>query len=236
MKRILIGIATVLSVTVAAEASGQDIVTGWEGDTTRGYAFVAPTAAFTLSPSQSLLVRGSASYLYYASRLGGPTDVNAPGGAAMLGYRITTAQVNAAVVGGFELRRIFRATSVAAPADWEHGLSLSGELFVNASRLTRLSALGNYGQAARYSWMRTGIQKQLSNRDFSGPRAVSLGAEFTAQGNQDVRGYQIGGVFEISWMAARSALQIRAGHSQSTFSRGGHERRGYLGIGLYRHL
>jgi len=236
MKQILIAITTALSVAAAEQASGQDIVTGWEGDTTHGYAFVAPTAAFDLSPSQSLLVRGSASYLYYASRLGGPTDVKAPGGAAVLGYRVTTPRVTGAVVAGFEARRIFRTTSVASPANWERGVSLSGELFVNPSRLTRLSALGNYGHAARYSWMRTSIQRQLSNQDFSGPRAVSLGAEFTAQGNRDVRGHQIGGVLEISWMAARSSLQIRGGYSQSQYSRGGHERTGYFGVGLYRHL
>lgn len=235
MKRLLVSFGAVVALAVTAEgAAAQDVVAGWEGDDRRGYVFVAPTAAVDVSPSQSLLLRVSASLLYYGSEADGPTDVTAPGASVGIGYRFRTARVSAAVVGGYEVRRIRRSSSILQPHAWERGGSASGELFVAATRLTQFSAMAAYGAANRYVWSRAGLKQQITNRDFSGPRAISLGLEATAQGNRDVTTYQLGTVVEWTWLSAESSLQLRAGYGRSEFPDGREQNRPYLGVGLYR--
>jgi hypothetical protein len=239
MKRRLLtrGVVFMLALVASAERGiAQDIVAGWEGDNTRGYVFIAPTASVDLGSSQAILLRGTGSFLYYGSQADGPTDVTAPGASAAVGYRVSGSRVNASVLAGFEERRIQRRLSGGRAYDWEGGPSLSGELFVSASSLTQVSALANYGQANRYSWMRVGVKRQLSNTTFTGKRAVSVGVELTGQGNRDVTQYQLGGVFELGWLSARSSLQIRTGYAKSIFTDASTEARPYLGIGIYRHL
>jgi len=223
-------------VGVAKGGIAQDVVAGWEGDDTRGYVFIAPTASFDLGSSQAILLRGTGSFLYYGSQADGPTDVTAPGASVAIGYRVSGSRVNASLIGGFEERRIQRRQANDRSNTWEHGASLSGELFVSASSLTQVSALANYGQANRYGWTRLGVKRQLTNTRFTGRRAVSMGLEMTGQGNRDVRQYQLGGVFELGWLAARSSLQIRTGYGRSVFTDGARESRPYLGIGIYRRL
>lgn len=224
--RFAIAVAALLAAAHPARA--QDVVAGWEGDNTAGYAFIAPTAGMHLTPSQSVVLRATASLLYYNSQADGPTDVIAPGGAAAIGYRLSKGRVNMAMFGGFERRRIHR--------DWEQGPSASGEMFLSASRLTQVNALGAFAQANRYMWVRTGAKHQFTNTDFSGPRAFSIGVEATGQGNRDVTTYQLGGVFEHAWLRAGASLQFRAGYSLSTFPAGSEQRKPYFGIGMYRRL
>jgi hypothetical protein len=235
MKRLLVGLGILVALIATAEVvAAQDVVAGWEGDDTRGYLFVAPTAATDLSASQSLLLRASASLLYYGSEADGPTDVRAPGVSLGIGYRLRKARVSAAVTGGYEVRRVHRTSSPSLPHAWEGGGSASGELFVAATRLTQVSAMAAYGAANRYVWSRAALKQQVTNRNFSGRRAVSLGVEATAQGNRDVSTYQVGTVVEWAWLGARSALQLRAGYGRSEFPDGRRQDRPYLGLGLYR--
>jgi hypothetical protein len=213
-------------VTVSHPSAAQDVVAGWEGDGTAGYAFVAPTAGIPVTASQSVLFRATASFLYYNSLADGPTDVRAPGGAVVIGYRWHDSRANLAVFGGFERRRIHRR--------WEEGVAASGEMFLSATRLTQVSALVSYAQANRYTWVRAGAKHQLTNTDFSAPRSVSVGIEATAQGNRDVTNYELGAVLEHAWLRADTSVQFRAGYSRSAFPSGADQRKPYFGIGIYR--
>jgi hypothetical protein len=226
--RLVVRIAGTLLMLVAGAwpSAAQDIVVGWEGDNGAGYAFVAPTAGFHVTPAQSLLVRASASMLYYNSQADGPTDVTAPGGAVAVGYRVSHPRVSAALFAGFERRRINQG--------WEQGPAVSGELFASATRLTQLSALGNFAQANRYAWARVGAKRQLTNRDFRGPHAISVGIEATGQGNKDVSTVALGGLLEHAWFHGGASLQFRAGYSVSTFHTGPDQRTLYVGAGIYR--
>jgi hypothetical protein len=234
MKHVLVGIGVVLALIATPElVRAQDVVAGWEGDDTRGYVFVAPTAAIDVSPSQALLLRASGSFLYYGSEADGPTDVTAPGASVALGYRLRRSRVSAAVMGGYEMRRVRRASS-DLPDAWERGASASGELFVAATALTQVSAIATYGAAHRYVWSRAGVKRQMTNTDFSGRRAVSVGLEVTAQGNRDVRTDQLGMVVELAWLGAQTSLQLRSGYARSEFPDGRRQGRPYLGFGVYR--
>jgi hypothetical protein len=209
-------------------AAAQDVVTGWQGDRMAGYAFVAPSAGFPITASQAFVLKATASFLYYNSQADGPTDVTAPGAAMAAGYRISTRRVNMAVFGGFERRKVRDG--------WEQGGSTSGEMFVSATALTQISALGNFAQANRYAWFRAGAKRQLTNTTFKGARALSAGIEATAEGNRDVTTYGIGGVIEHAWLRAGVSVQVRAGYSTSTFQTGPEQHKTYFGFGLYRRL
>ena len=209
-------------------AAAQDVVAGWEGGNSSGYAFVAPTARVPLTQAQSIVLRGTGSMLYYNSQADGPTDVTAPGAAAAIGYRFTGSRVNMTFLGGFERRYVHRVA--------EEGPAGSAEVFVSATRVTQVSALATYADAHRYSWGRVGLKRQLTNTGFTGPRAVSAGIEATAQGNVDVTTYQLGGVFEYAWLKAGVSIQIRGGASTSRYATGPDRQRPYVGFGLYRRL
>ena len=235
MKGTGLRLAMAAAIVLSARAGlAQNVVGGWEGDDTQGYLFLTPTAALSLSPSQSLLVRGTASFLYYGSQLDGPTDVTAPGVSAMLGYRYANRVVSTSVAGGYEGRRVRRIGAAGPGVTFERGASFAGELFTNVSTLTQINALASYGEANRYSWLRLGAKRQLTNTRFTGSRAVSLGVEATAQGNTDVTTYQLGGLYEIAWFGTRTSMQLRAGYSRSEFSSGAFQSKPYVGIGLYR--
>lgn len=225
-------VVTLAAVTtlllIGRPAAAQDVVAGWQGDNTAGYAFVAPSFGVPIAPSQSVVVKATASFLYYNSQANGPTDVTAPGGAVAVGYRVNTSRLNVAMFGGFEQRRIHDRA--------ERGASASGEMFLSATRLIQISALGNFAQANRYTWLRAGAKRQLTNTQFTGPHALSAGVEATAEGNRDVTTYGFGGVLEHAWLKANLSLQFRAGYSTSSFQFGPDQRKAYFGFGFYRRL
>jgi hypothetical protein len=223
--------ALTLALGIAASArhaSAQDVVAGWEGGDSSGYAFVSPSARIPVTMTQAVLLRATASYLYYNSQADGPTDVMAPGAAAAAGYRFAGSRVNLAVLGGFERRRV--------EGTWEQGAAGSVELFVASTRLTQISALGTYAQAHRYSWSRVGLKRQFTNTAFTGSRTLSAGVEASAQGNVDVTSYQLGGVLEHAWLRSGMSIQVRGGLSTSRYAAGPDKGRPYIGVGIYRRL
>jgi cellulose biosynthesis protein BcsS len=228
MKAVTAVIAVATLFVVSDVAAGQDVVAGWEGGNTAGYAFIAPSAGFALTSSQSLVMKATASFLYYNSQAEGPTDVTAPGGGMAFGYRANTRRVNIALFGGLEQRRIHNG--------WERGASASGEVFLSTTPLTQISALGNFAQANRYTWLRLGTKRQLTNTSFTGARAISAGVEATAQGNRDVTTWELGGVLEHAWLRPGLSLQFRAGYSTSSFQTGPDQHKTYFGLGVYRRL
>jgi hypothetical protein len=57
----------------------------------------------------------------------------------------------------------------------EKGVILQGDAFFQVTPLSTFSLIVSYGDANRYLWSRAGWKEQVSNRNFQGTTALSLG-------------------------------------------------------------
>ncbi len=219
-----------------AISSGQELIGGWEGNTSRGYGFVSPVLSAGVGGPHAILLRGTGSYLYYRfPNIGGSTDVTSPGISGALGYRVRAGRVSAALGAGYEMRWTVRRPAVGSSSRLtEHGFTMQGELFFQATPLTNVNAIVSYGDANRYVWARTGVKRQLTNTHFRGPVAFSVGAEGTAQGNHDARAYQAGALIALDFLRLHGSLQCRGGYTRLQYPDGSAESQPYLGLGLYQ--
>ncbi|MBI1954897.1 MAG: cellulose biosynthesis protein BcsS [Acidobacteria bacterium] len=231
----ILGVWFLLVLLRPPGASAQEIVGGWEGDATRGYAFGMPVFSIGLTERNFLVLRGSGSHLYYTlPEVGGETEVSSPGANAGLAYRLRTPQVTFTLGPGYEMRWTRRRLADSSQVrETERGFNLQGDIFFQATPLTNLNAIVSYGEANEYLWSRAGIKRQVTNTEFQGPASLIFGMEGTAQGNDDIRVYQAGGLFEVAFPRARASLQFRGGYSQEQFPNGQINRRPYYGAGLY---
>jgi hypothetical protein len=215
---------------------GQELIGGWEGDATRGYTFGSPVFSFGLGRQSGLVLRGSASYLYYRfPGATGSTDVTSPGAGGALGFRVRARQLSVTLAGGYEERWTTRRPSVGPSLRvTERGMTAQGELFFQATALTNVNAIVSYGEANHYLWARAGLKRQLTNTRFKRPVALAVGVEATGQGNHDGRAYQGGGLVALDFFRARGSLQWRAGYTRLQYPDGSVESRPYFGIGVYR--
>lgn len=220
----------------AASSAGQEIVTGWEGTSSRGYAFVSPAATFQRSDQFSWIVRGAASYLYYhLPENGGTTRVRSPGESLGVALRYSAPQITATIGTGYEIRQTTRRfKSGEESRQTERGVIVQGDVFYQATPLTTLSALASYGEANHYVWARGGIKRQITNFDNQGSTTLHVGAEITGQGNKDGRTDELGGLFEVAYPRENGSLQFRAGYSRLRNPDGSRESKPYFGIGAYR--
>jgi hypothetical protein len=223
-------------VATPARAEAQELIAGWEGNTTQGYAFVSPVVSVGLDAHDALLLRATASHLYYSfPDAGGTTSVRSPGASAGVAYRLRLPGVTATVGTAYELRRTTRRfTAGSSSLVTERGLTSQADVYAQPSPLTTLTAIVSYGAANRYLWARAGVQRQVTNTGFARPVALSLGAEGTAQGNHDVRSYGGGALIVVAFLHARASLQIRAGYSQLRYADGTTQGKPYVGVGAYR--
>ncbi len=225
-------------VATPARAEAQELIAGWEGGQSRGYAFASPVVSIGLGAHELLVLRGAASELYYQlPDAGGVTKVNSPGASAGLGFRLRAAGVTATLGTSYEMRRTTRrfpdGTSTVVT---ERGLTTQADAYVQASPLTSVQGIVSYGAANRYLWARAGLQRQITNTGFEHPAALAIGAEATAQGNGDVRAYGAGAVLALTFLRARTSLQLHSGYEQLRYADGSRTGRVYWGIGAYSAL
>jgi hypothetical protein len=228
--------SAVLLLATWCSASGQELVGGWEGGPANGYSFIAPVFSIPGSGPHSFVVRPTASFLYYNYRdSGGMTDVTSPGIGVLLGYRLRTRRLTLTAGPGVEARwdhrRFADGTTLDKP---QLGATAQAEAFFQANPLTNLNLIGSYGQANRYTWIRGGLKRQVTNRNFKAPTALLLGPEITAQGNRDARQYQAGAVMELAFLRAHGSVQFRSGYARLEFRDASVKVRPYFGVGLYR--
>lgn len=227
-----------LLLPVAPLAFGDtELSAGWEGASSRGYGFVAPSLSFGASGPWSWIARGSLSYLYYEfPEAGGVTRVRSPGEAIGLGLRYSGPRLTLSFGPGYEIRQTTRRNSSSGNKvnDDENGFTLHGDAFFQATPRTLLSAILSYGEANEYYWGRVGVKRQLTNFDYSGPTALHAGVEVTTQGNNDSDANQLGGMFEVAFPQSRASLQFRAGRSFVEYPDGNDESENYFGAGFYR--
>jgi hypothetical protein len=74
----------------------------------------------------------------------------------------------------------------------------------------------------------------MTNTDFRGREALSLGLEVTEQGNYDVHRDEAGGVLGWEFLKARTSVQFRVGASRSRYPNGPSDTHAYFGVGFYR--
>jgi hypothetical protein len=92
----------------------------------------------------------------------------------------------------------------------------------------------SYSGANRYLWSRAGLQRQLTNSQFRRPIALGVGVEGTAQGDRDVRAYEVGMVISLEFVRSDGSLQFRAGYARWRYSDQTFASKPYWGVGLYR--
>ena len=226
-----IGVAIMM---VCRVATAQEVAAGWEGDDRRGYIFASPSLSVDLGKAQALVFRAAGSYLFYDFPVtGGRVDVTSPGVGGAIGYRVQGRYVNATLTSGFEMRETRRAEPDTTQRIVERGPYAAAEVFISAGALTRVGAIANYGRANRYTWARSSVTRQLTNRRFEKPRAIGVGLDVTVAGNRDLQTQQVGGVFAWDWFRAKASLQLRAGYSRSLSSGVVVDRHPYVGAGFY---
>lgn len=235
---IFVVVITTLLSTSRMLAGDVEIIAGWEGNDARGYGFVSPVWTIANSKHFALKPRVALSHLYYAlPEAGGETNVISPGASASLGLNFRGQKASLTLAPGYEIRKTTRSLSDGRKLDVdEFGSLFQAELFVQPSPLTTLFAIGSYGVANRYTWARAGLKRQLTNRNFSGRSAFSVGAEVTGQGNFESRARQAGALVELAFLRSHSSLQLHAGYGETVYQDGSTAQEPYYGIGLYRHF
>ena len=218
-----------------AYGHAQEVIGGWEGDSSRGYAFGMLAVSTRLGERGFLVLRGSGSHLYYGlSDAAGVTNVSSPGANLGIAFRFVTAGLSLTLGPGYEYRLTTRRFPDGAETrETERNYSFQGDIFFQATPLTNLSAIISYSAANEYFWSRVGLGRQVTNTAFQGPVSLSVGVEGTAQGNSDIRVYQVGGLLEIRFLQIGPSVQFRGGYSGEQSGSGKWSRRSYYGVGLY---
>lgn len=230
----LIVLVSIFALPRLAEA--QELVTGWEGGPSYGYAFASPVFSVPLSSQNIFVLRPTLSYLYYDFGQGdGFTKVKSPGAGLQLGYRRQTRRLTYTITPGFEVRRDDRLLfNGRRSVNTEIGAVIQGEAFFQATRLINLNLISNYGTADHYVWTRVGFKRQVTGSKKEG-RGLDLGTELNGQGNADVHQLEAGGLIEVPLWSS-SSLQFRSGYAHLWFADGSTQVRPYVGVGFYRHF
>lgn len=228
--------AAAAGLAYAPASIGQEVVAGWEGSSGHGYAFVAPALTLRRGDQVSWILRGAVSYLYYDfPEAGGNTEVRSPGGSLGLAWRYAAPRFTATVGPGYEVRETRRRLAAGGENSVrESGLTLEGNVFIQATPRTVVSLLGSYGKANDYYWARGGVKQRIGGFAVGDAIAWHMGAELTSQGNQDVESRQLGGVLEAAFPRAQASLQFRAGYSRRENADGSSKSEPYFGAGFYR--
>jgi len=238
---ILWAAALMLHAAVPCAASPLEGIAGWEGDGfEQGYGFAMLGAFLPKSEHVSFPIRMTGSYLYYNFEESGETvKVRAPGGAGQLGVRSTQPWGTVTALLGGDLRwetrdREFTEGPNSAVARGGIMAQVDGDLRW-AKRLHPFWLI-NYSGSAHYLYGRAGLRCQISNLDWQGPIAWSIGVEGIGQGNPDTDAVQGGGTLECALVHSHLSLSARAGYKDSASSDQERRHGGYVGAGVYRHF
>ena len=235
-RRTLVALLGVLASLIAGASAATEVVAGFEGSSTRGYAFVSPAYAVPANQGMAWVVRGALSYLYYDFRDdGGRTKVRSPGESLAVLFRYSSPQLTADIGPGYEVRQTRRDLASGGHTNVnEHGVTIAGDVFYQVTPLTNLNLIATYGDANHYTWVRGGVKRQITNVDGRDATSMYVGAEVTGQGNSDGHTAEVGGLFEVAFPQERASLQLRAGYSRLRNPDGTHESHPYFGIGYYQ--
>lgn len=219
-----------------AMAGSFDMVTGWEGNETQGYTFFSSTYNTAIGKNVYIVFRASANYLYYEFYdVDRRTDVRSPGTDAGIALRFNIGRASLSLGPGYEIRQTERNYENGGSTEkTEEGYNLQGSLYLQAASHTILQIISSYSDANEYIWTRGGIKYQLTNKNYQGPTALSLGVEFTGQGNDDKNTLSGGILFEIAFVRKKLSIQMRTGYPFYDSEESSEDSKPYFGAGLYK--
>lgn len=232
----------VTSTTPTPAADAFELLGGYEADTHgSSYGFVGLGLIRGIRPDLAWVARGTVNFLAYEfESLDGLTEVRSPGiGAAaglqfggknfvrvLVGPEVKWRRVEIAPVNGVDLSH----------SDTRVGATIAAEMVAHPSSHSTVMGLVNYGTADKYTWARLGFKQQVTNHDWQGNNTWYLGVDGTAQGNDDIRSVQLGGLVEVTFVPQDLSLQFRAGYKRSTFDVGPQRTGPYFAVGFYKRL
>ncbi len=230
-----VGLLMVCLVLVSPRVQSQELVTGWEGGPSNGYAFVSPIFTEPISKENLFLLRPTVSYLYYNfPDVGGTTDVSSPAASLQIGYRLKLPRLIFTIGPGVEVRWEHRSLGAGSTVNTTQiGAIAEADAFFQATSLTNINMISSFETANHYFWTRAGIKRLITNTNYSKPVGLSIGAELTGQGNHDLHQFEAGGLFELGFPRANSSLQFRAGYDRQWFANNGTDLKPYFGVGFY---
>ena len=101
----LLPLIAVSFLIYSQNSTAQEVVMGWEGSSSGGYAFLSPMTTLQRGEKVSLILRGAASYLYYDSRdVTGITKVRSPGESLGFAVRFSGPHLSGTFGPGYEIR------------------------------------------------------------------------------------------------------------------------------------
>lgn len=198
----------------AGAFAAPEVIGAFEGNPRAGYAF-----ASLMSPSKDgelmPIGRVTLNYLYYRypDVTGtGETRVLSPGLGLGVGARWRPKRFSFSFVAGYEARYIReRPSEGAVSARADHGVSLSGDIYFQASPKVAVATSGYFGFAQDYLWVRALAKRQILPLRGTAITAVSLGIDGTVHGNQEARGADAGVFGELALPGVQTALTLRVG-------------------------
>lgn len=229
------------SATTTTEAPYWALIGGYEWDThSSSYGFFGPAYTHPFKPNVAWTARVFGNYLTYEfSDTTKTTKVKSPGGSAAVGLKFGTKDYFAVSAGpSVSWRKTTVTTNAGVETETKEtrtGVNIGGEISLNPGA-NNIQALANYNTTDKYTWARLGAKTQLTNRSWSGSNALFLGVEGIAQGNDDIRSVQFGGLFEVNHVPSKLSLMFRAGYKRSMFDVGADKTGPYFGIGFYKRL
>ncbi len=225
-----------------APAATWALIAGYERDSHgSSYGFAGPAYVKPVRPGLAWTARLFGSYLTYEfSDLSRRTEVRAPGANGSLGLQFGERNTFTVVAGpavSWRTETVIPVTGVEFErTDTRWGVNVGAEAYLNPTSHSNVQALVNYNTTDKYIWSRAAFKQQVSNLSGSGTTAVSLGVEGIAQGNDDIRSLQGGGLLELAHNPSTVSLTFRAGYKRSTFEFGPSKSGAYFGVGFYKRL
>lgn len=216
------------------------LIAGYERDTHgSSYGFAGPAYVKPVRPGLAWTARVFGSYLTYEfSDLSSTTEVKAPGANAAFGLQFGERNTFTVLAGPAVQWRTeeYRPASdvIAESSETRWGVNVGAEAYLNPSSHSNVQALVNYNTTDKYIWSRAAFKQQITNLSGSGTTALALGVEGIAQGNDDIRSLQGGGLLDIAHSPSAFSLTFRAGYKRSTFDVGPSKTGPYFGVGLYK--
>ncbi|MDP2310204.1 MAG: cellulose biosynthesis protein BcsS [Pseudomonadota bacterium] len=229
-------LALLLSRSASAAAfPAPEAMGAFEGNVRSGYAFaslMSPSVDRRITP----VARLTLSYLYYRfPDFGGEARVLSPGVAFGVGASWRPDRLALTVVAGYEARYVqTRPTTGEAVARADHGVSVSGDVYFQASSRVALAGSVSYGFAQNYLWARVLAKRQLFPLQGSAITTFATGIDATIHGNHQARGVGAGVFGELSFPGASTSLMLRVGLGREVQPGASDALEGTLGASIYK--
>ncbi len=221
-------------ILLIAPCAARETVTGFQGGPSTGEDFVAPIMSLKLDTKSSVVVRPTASYVYYGTRDDtGAMMTTAPQASFGIGYRFTGTKLVFDIGPAFEVLSQERKTLIGKTTDQMlMGAAFATHLYYQATPFTSINVAANYDEANGYSWSHAAIKERVTDLEFQNAWALLLGADLTEQGNTAVRQLSAGGLLEFAFDKGETALLFRAGCAWLDFAGQSSNAGAYAGLTL----